>query len=194
VQRRDVTPIAMVASEQRVRVPKDAPVIHEALEPAARAAIRAAFEPVARSPESTAPRSRRPADAADAPATAVGLVAEADALWRRGERDRARERYRKAGALSGPTAEAAWLALARRELSAGAPSAATAAIEAYEARFAAGELASEAAGIAYRAALQQGDLRLVRRRAESLQKRHPHTPQAEAAARWLRANPAQGTQ
>jgi ferric-dicitrate binding protein FerR (iron transport regulator) len=193
VQRRDGTPIAMVVSEQRLRFPRGGTAIHEALDPAARAAIRAALEQPAPPQETPAQgHVRRPSAAGPAPSSAVRLVAEADALWRRGERDEARDRYRKAGALSGPTAEAAWLALARRELSAGAPAASIAAIDAYETRFPAGELASEAAGIAYRAALQQGDLRLARRRAEVLQKRHPHTPQAEAAGRWLRGHPAEG--
>jgi len=180
---------------QRLRVaPAQAPVT-EPLDPAERAALRATLglAPNAAaagehdSAEAVrAARTLRPhAQSAAAPSSADELVAEADALWRRGELERARERYRQAGALSGATAEAAWLALARRELAIDRPAAARAALQAYRARFARGQLASEAAGIAFRAAVQEGDLETARRSAALLQRRHPGTPQAEAAARWL---------
>jgi hypothetical protein len=121
------------------------------------------------------------------PPSAAELVSEADALWLRGERDAARDRYRQAGSLDGPTAEAAWLTLARRELSAKAPAAARAALGQYRARFEHGKLTAEADGIAFRAALEQGDVGEARRVAERLVASAPHTPQAEAAQRWLKS-------
>lgn len=183
VRRRDGTVIATLDAARRLRVAADGTASEEPLDGGARDAIRAAFAPAGDEPPARAPAER--AQRGASPSTAE-LVAQADALWLQGERDRARDRYRKAGAQSGPTAEAAWLALARRELSAGAPAAASAAIATYESRFPSGQLAAEAAGIAFRAALKQPDPELQRRRAELLQRRHRNTPQAAAAERWLR--------
>ncbi len=188
VRRREGAVIAMVDAERRLRVDADGTAVEERLDEDARAAIRAAFEPLVVQQPAAAQADR--AQRGSGP-SAAELVEQADALWLRGERAGAREHYRKAGAQSGPTAEAAWLALARRELSAGAPSAASAAIATYEKRFPAGQLAAEAAGIAFRAALQQRDPELQRRRAELLQRRHRNTPQAAAAERWLSDHPAQ---
>jgi ferric-dicitrate binding protein FerR (iron transport regulator) len=117
------------------------------------------------------------------------LVHEADALWRQGQLERARARYREAGAQPGPTAEAAWLALARRELSAGRATAAQHALREYGARFPRGALVAEAAGIAFRAALERGDRAAARQQAELLVRRYRATAQAEAAARWLAGQP-----
>jgi ferric-dicitrate binding protein FerR (iron transport regulator) len=117
-------------------------------------------------------------------ASAEALVAEADGLWRAGELDSARERYRRAGALGGVTAEAAWLALARRELSLSRAADARAALASYRRRFPRGKLAAEGLGIEFRAAVQQVDHVAAQRIARELQRRHPGTPQAEAAARW----------
>jgi hypothetical protein len=124
-------------------------------------------------------------------ASAEALVAEADGLWRAGELERARDRYRRAGALSGVTAEAAWLALARRELSLLRAAAARAALASYRGRFPRGKLAAEGLGIEFRAAVQQTDHAAAQRIARELQRRHPGTPQAGAAARWLQER-AQG--
>lgn len=118
--------------------------------------------------------------------TASELVARADALWRRGSRDDARTLYRRAGTASGPTAQAAWLALARRELAAGRASAARAALDGYSARFPSGALSEEAAGIEFRIALLEHDDALAERLAKRLCERHPNSPAAQAAARWLR--------
>jgi hypothetical protein len=117
-------------------------------------------------------------------------VARADALWSDGARDNARARYREAGAATGPTAEAAWLALARRELSIGRAAAARTALASYAARFPKGELAGEAAGIEFRAALLDKDDVLATRLARRLVERYPGIPQAEAAARWLQQHGA----
>jgi hypothetical protein len=142
-------------------------------------------------PEPAAARSGA-ANRSGAPsATGPGrLVARADKLWNDGDRKEARMRYREAGEANGPTAEAAWLALARRELSIGDADAARTALAGYAARFPAGELAAEAAGIEFRAALQKYDLVRADRIARKLVERYAGTPQAEAAARWRREHGA----
>jgi hypothetical protein len=161
----------------------------EALPASDRAALRAALrddaplqaavrnDHPARAPAPAAPRVRAP--------TAAEIVAEADAMWVRGERDHARERYRQAGALTGPTAEAAWLQLARRELEANAPGAAREALLQYQAHFAHGKLAAEADGIAFRTAVKMNDVAEARRVAQRLVATAPGTAQADAAKRWL---------
>jgi FecR protein len=119
--------------------------------------------------------------------TAADLVARADRMWRSGSRDDARALYRRAGTLTGATAQAAWLALARRELSIGRSSAARAALDSYKARFPSGALSEEAAGIEFRIALNEHDDALAARLAQQLAERYPSSPAAQAAARWLRA-------
>jgi TolA-binding protein len=114
------------------------------------------------------------------------LAASADKLWNGGDRKEARARYREAGEGAGPTAEAAWLALARRELSVGDADAARKALASYAARFPSGELAAEAAGIEFRTALLKGDQVRADQIARKLVQRYPTTPQGEAAARWRR--------
>jgi hypothetical protein len=121
--------------------------------------------------------------------SASSLVQEADALWHGGQLELARARYREAGSQQGPTAEAAWLALARRELSAGRAADAQQALQGYAARFPRGALVAEATGIAFRVALVRGDVAGARQRAELLTRKYPKTAQADAAARWLARNP-----
>ena len=195
----------MVDPGRRVRMTRAGEVVQEPLPAGDRARLRtaldldsraaapsvpaapavAAAESGAQTREAAASANATPADR-NAVLSADALVAEADALWRKGDIASAREHYRGAGALGGATAEAAWLALARRELSAGRASAARAALASYHARFPRGKLAAEALGIEFRAALQQDDVRAARRIAQQLQRRHPDTPQAQAAARWSR--------
>jgi hypothetical protein len=127
-----------------------------------------------------------PSDSARAE-TPSELVARADRMWRSGSRDDARALYRRAGTLSGATAQAAWLALARRELSAGRSSAARDALDSYKARFPSGALSEEAAGIEFRIALLEHDDALAARLAQQLRDRHPGSPAAQAATRWLRS-------
>jgi hypothetical protein len=190
VQRAGQSLTTMLVGGQRLSMSATEPPRIDPLDAAARAELREQVGLVpapqaATASEPGASTRRAQARSASAPSSADALVAEADALWRRGELAQARERYRKAGALGGATAEAALLALARRELGLGRTAAARAALQAYDARFPRGELAAESAGIAFRTALQEGDLAGARRSAELLQRRYPRTPQAEAAARWL---------
>jgi hypothetical protein len=175
----------MIGAGQRLRAATGGEALVEALPASDRDALRAALRDDAPTPTPAhADRPVRVAPRVPAP-TAVELVAEADAMWQRGERDHARERYRQAGALSGPTAEAAWLALARRELSVHAPAAANQALQQYSAHFAHGMLAAEADGIAFRTAVELNDLAEARRVAQRLVATAPGTAQADAAKRWL---------
>jgi hypothetical protein len=144
----------------------------------------------AAAPAPNAPASVRPAPdttASSRAETPAELVARADRMWRSGSRDDARALYRRAGTLSGATAQAAWLALARRELSAGRSSAAREALESYKTRFPSGALGEEAAGIEFRIALLEHDDALAGRLAQQLRDRHPGSPAAQAATRWLRS-------
>jgi hypothetical protein len=122
--------------------------------------------------------------------SASTLLARADGLWRRGERDEARTLYQRAAADSGATAQAAWLALARRELSARDADAAREALASYTARFPNGALSEEAAGIEFRVALLDGDNTLAEKLARRLVDQHAGTAAAKAATRWLRARGA----
>jgi hypothetical protein len=149
----------------------------DASQPSARVAKLAAAERAASQPPTPArPRS-----------DAAALVARADGYWKAGALDEARASYRAAGALSGPTAEAAWLALARKELADGRTDAAREALASHASRFPRGKLAGEAAGIELRTALQAEDYAAAERVARHLVERYAGTPQAEAASRWLRA-------
>jgi ferric-dicitrate binding protein FerR (iron transport regulator) len=147
----------------------------------------------ARSPKETSRESSPQPTAAAAPApgpSAAALVARADAQWQAGELEQARASYHAAGVLRGPTAEAAWLALARNELAAGRVMAARSALASHARNFPDGALAGEAAGIALRVALQARDLGSAERIARQLLEDHPGTPQAAAAERWLRSREA----
>jgi hypothetical protein len=195
------TLVPAVAAGQRARLVDGQAAVLEPLTAAERAALIARLvlpsalpsapgEPRASSAASDDDHASARASGGDASRRSAGrLVQEADGLWREGRLELARARYREAGALHGPTAEAAWLALARRELSAGRAAAAQQALLAYATRFPRGALVAEAAGIGFRAALERGDLALARRQAELLARRYPETVQAEAAKRWLAEQP-----
>jgi hypothetical protein len=172
---------------QRLRLAVGGEPVIAALPASARDALLRALSDRAMDEGEAAPGR---ATSAREPASAEQLVREATALWKRGEQEQARARFRQAGELRGATAEAAWLALARRELEVGRAAAAKAALAARAVRFGDGDLAGEAAGIAFRIALQSADAAQIRPLAERLQQRYADTPQGDAAARWLRDHPA----
>jgi Tfp pilus assembly protein PilF len=122
-------------------------------------------------------------------ATADGLVARARDLRLAGDLDGARTAYREAGALHGPTAESAWLALARLERDAGRSRAAIEAIDERARRFGAGSLGAESAGLGFRLARDLGDAAVTRRFAEQIVAEHATSPQAPAARAWLASAP-----
>lgn len=122
----------------------------------------------------------------EAPAAAApeSPLAEAERARKAGEFARARELYLSAAQGQGPSAEAAWVALARMELSLGHSSAALSATKQRQARFGQGSLAPEALWIDVRAYRQVGDVARARALAIELGQRWPSSPQALAAQRW----------
>jgi len=120
-----------------------------------------------------------------APAARVDLLAEADAARQAGRYDAARDLYRRAASGQGATAEAAWVALARMELTLGNAAQARAATKQRQQRFGQGTLAPESLWIDVRAYRQTGELGLARELAAELVRRWPGSPQARAAQDWL---------
>lgn len=118
--------------------------------------------------------------------SAEALVERGDACRRAGDPDCARVAYKKAGRLSGPTAEAAWLALARMELSLGRGEAARDALQARKLAFGQGQLDVEASWLLVRAHSEAGDDESATLEARRLVSRWPDTPQAAAANKWLK--------
>lgn len=136
-----------------------------------------------RSPVADAPApSGKNVPAASAP---VDWLAEAEAARRAGDFAGARERYRQGAEGTGPTAEAAWVALARMELGLGHASLALEATKRRQERFGQGTLAPEALWIDVRAYRQSGDVAMARQLAEELMAKWPSSPQARAARRWV---------
>ncbi|MCC7380566.1 MAG: FecR domain-containing protein [Deltaproteobacteria bacterium] len=137
-----------------------------------------------------APQAPTPAPTPPLESAAV-LVKRGEALRRAGDLDGARVAFRNAGGQSGPTAEAAWIALARLELDDGEPEDARRALTERQRRFATGVLGVESAWLAVLVEEQVGDLDAARAAARSLTQRWPNTPQADAARRWLDGRGAQ---
>jgi Tfp pilus assembly protein PilF len=85
----------------------------------------------------------------------------------------------------GATAEAAWVALARMELTLGHAAQAREATKQRQKRFGQGTLSPESQWIDVRTYRQTGDLARARALAEELVRRYPTSPQARAASQWL---------
>jgi tetratricopeptide (TPR) repeat protein len=135
--------------------------------------------------ESAEPLWPKPERKPDPPADAEELVSLGDTMKRAKEYDRARDAYRRAGVLSGPTAEAAWMALARMELDLGRACQAKAALEERQAHFGSGKMQVEVSWINVRALAGCGDLENAKDEAERLIRDYPRSPQAERARQWL---------
>jgi hypothetical protein len=116
------------------------------------------------------------------------LLARAETLRRAGDYAGARALYRQVGSTAGPTAEAAWLALARMELGLGDTVAARRATEERRRRFGRGTLGPEALWIDVRTHQQAGEAAKARQIAEELASRWPGSPQAAAARRFLKGD------
>lgn len=121
----------------------------------------------------------------DETASDADILERAETARREARYADARTLYRQVGAGSGPTAEAAWLSLARMELGLGNLSAARDATEERRHRFGTGTLAPEAMWIDVRIDRQAGDVARARRTAEQIVQNWPTSPQAAAAKRWL---------
>jgi hypothetical protein len=126
-----------------------------------------------------------PPVAASAPAQ--DPLALAERARRAGDYAQARELYHRAAEGSGVTAEAAWVALARMELSLGHATQALQATKRRQERFGRGTLGPEALWIDVRSYRQTGDVSKARDLANHLVEQWPSSPQAHAAQQWLSA-------
>lgn len=118
--------------------------------------------------------------------TAADWLTQAEQARKAGKFAEARTLYRRiAEQGSGVTAEAAWVALARMELSLGHLAAARDATKRRQERFGHGTLEPEALWIDVRTYRQSGDATRARSLAEDLVRRWPKSPQARAAEQWL---------
>lgn len=118
----------------------------------------------------------------EAPFDADAAALAAEGAWRRGDRDAARELFRRAA----PVSEAACLRWARLELEAGALDRAETALQIHRRRHARGRMGAEAAYLGLELLEARHDEAGARAAAESIVARYPGTPQASAAARRLR--------
>ncbi len=128
------------------------------------------------------PDAAAPTPRAESP---EALLRRADELRNAGDLEAARRLYRRAGSGVGPGAEAAWVALARLELSAGNAAAARDATQQRGKRFGGGTLGAESLWINVRTHRQAGNTAAARRTASELVARWPASPQADAARRYL---------
>jgi hypothetical protein len=122
---------------------------------------------------------------APAPGLPVDLLGQAEQARHAGDYAAARDLYRRAAAGQGATAEAAWVALARMELSLGHAAQAREATKQRQDHFGQGTLSPESQWIDVRTYRQTGDLARARALAEELVRRYPSSPQARAASQWL---------
>ena len=129
-------------------------------------------------PATAAPKTAPPPPQSDP-------LAMAEQARRAGDYATARDLYRRAADGSGVTAEAAWVALARMELSLGHSAQARQATKQRQDRFGRGTLGPEALWIDVRSYRQSGDLTKARELANELVERWPSSPQARAAGQWL---------
>lgn len=116
--------------------------------------------------------------------SADALVARAAQL-RAKQPEEAKTLYRRAGSMSGATAEAAWLALARMELAAGNYEEAIEALDQRDRRFPRGGLVVEAAGIRLETYATSGERERARALAEQIIAQWPKSQQAKRAQSLL---------
>jgi hypothetical protein len=129
--------------------------------------------------------TEEPPSAAAPPAPPADLLAMAEKSRRAGDYTQARDLYRRAAVGANVTAEAAWVALARMELSLGHAAQALEATKRRQERFGRGTLSPEALWIDVRSYRQMGDLARARELAGKLVDQWPGSPQARAAQQWL---------
>lgn len=153
------------------------PAPAQRLEEVAPAPERAPAPPSARA----RPRPETPTRPAAEPApTDRERLVEAERRWRAGEIAAARRIFQRVGAGRGALAEAAWIRLARLELSSGDPARARGAARTQRQRFGRSRLGAEALWIEIDASRRLGDDASVRAATDALRSRYPDSPQARA--------------
>ncbi len=137
----------------------------------------------------TRPRTRTPMPATgvevQSEVPAAKLLARAETLWRKGDHGAARLAFRAAAQHKGPIGEAAWVRLARLELSAGASEQALKALQARKGRAESGTLGAEALWLEAEALGRAGRGNEAVKAAEILLRDYPSSPQATAARRLV---------
>lgn len=117
--------------------------------------------------------------------SATDLLAQADALWRKGDYAASRQAFRTAAKDPGTIGEAAWVRLARLELSAGSSEQALSALKARKSRGGKGTLGAEALWLEAQALERMGRSAEARATAQTLLRDYPTSPQAAAAKRLV---------
>jgi len=112
---------------------------------------------------------------------AATLLTQAETLWQKGDRDAARLAFRAAAHDSGPIGEAAWVRLARLELSSGSSEQALQALKARKGRADSGTLGAEALWLEAQALGRAGRRIEAVKAAEKLLRDYSSAPQAPAA-------------
>jgi hypothetical protein len=172
-------PRAAVAARGRIAAAPEAAPLRDLPEPTTAPEV-APEAPPALEP---APEPQKPVAKAE---TAADWLTQAEQARKAGKFAEARTLYRRVAEQgAGATAEAAWVALARMELSLGHPAAARDATKRRQERFGHGTLEPEALWIDVRTYRQSGDVPRARSLAEELVRRWPKSPQARAAEQWL---------
>lgn len=164
-----------LVAESHLDIVAEAHLLDEVMPLVPEALVSEALE----TPRPSAPRKEAPTGNAE------DLLRRAEALRQAGDIAGARQLYQQVGSGSGPTAEAAWLALARMELANGNPAGARSATKQRSRRFGYGSLGPEALWISIRSHRQAGKRNAAERTARQLIQRWPDSPQAKAARRWL---------
>jgi len=116
---------------------------------------------------------------------AAKLLAQAEGLWRKGDHGAARPLFRAAARDRGPIGEAAWVRLARLELSSGSGEQALIALKARKDRAEEGLLGAEALWLEAQALARAGRSDEAVRAGASLLRDYPSSPQASAARRLV---------
>jgi hypothetical protein len=117
--------------------------------------------------------------------TPEAMFDEAEARWRRGDKQAARALYRRVGTSGSQIAETAWLRLARLEIAQGGANAALAALRARKKHAGSSELAAEAAWLEVEALGIAGRYGQAESAAKQLIRDFPKSAQAGAAQRLL---------
>jgi len=131
----------------------------------------------------TVPSARR---ATPVPFDTARALKDAETLWRSGDLEGARSLFRKVGAQMSPTGEAAWLRLARLELTRGDVSATLSALNERARRHHRGMLGAEATWLEVEALDRVARKSEAQIRARALIHEFPDSPQANAARKLLK--------
>lgn len=153
-------------------------------------AVNLIEETPAQPPQATPRKVRNAGRAMAVPFDAPRALRDAETLWRAGDHEGARGLFRKVGAQTSATGEAAWLRLARLELTQGDAPAALSALSERARRYRLGTLGAEATWLEVEALNKGARKREAQVRARALITEFPDSPQAKAARKLLQIKEA----